>query len=120
MFHLSSFLDSLKWSWIKTITNESTANWKNISLFEIKKNKKKKKENTFGLDNYIEMQLHLYVSDSCINELNYVSAFCIIELRLKCKQGLDEEAINNSGQEIIWNNECIKYKYKTLYFNDWI
>ena len=37
MLHLPSFLDSLKWSWIKRITNENTANWKNIPLFEIQK-----------------------------------------------------------------------------------
>ena len=49
MLHLSSFLDSLKWSWIKRITNKNTANWKNIPLFEIQKTK-------LGLDT--EMQLH--------------------------------------------------------------
>ena len=37
--------------------------------------------------------------------MNNVSPFYreVIELWLKCKQGLDEEAINNPGQEIIWN-----------------
>ena len=39
MLHLPSFLDSLKWSRIKRITNENTANWKNIPLFEIQKTK---------------------------------------------------------------------------------
>ena len=37
MLHLPSFLDFLKWSWIKRITNENTANWKNIPLLEYKK-----------------------------------------------------------------------------------
>ena len=44
----------------------------------------------------------------------------VIELWLKCKQDLHEEAIKNPGQEVIWNNECIKYNNNTLYFKDWI
>ena len=56
------------------------------------------------------------------NELNNVSTFYreVIELWLKCKQDLHEEAIKNPGQEIIWNNECITYNNDTSYFKDWI
>ena len=115
MLHLPSFLDSLKWSWIKRLTNENKANWKNIPLFEIQKTK-------LGLDILNCNCMFTSISDIYRNELNNVSPFYreIIELWLKCKQGLDEEAINNPGQEIIWNNECIKYYNKTLYFKDWI
>ena len=39
MMHLLSFLESLKWSWIKRIANENNANRKIIPLFEIQKTK---------------------------------------------------------------------------------
>ena len=62
------------------------------------------------------------VSEIYKNELNNVSTFYreVIEVWLKCKQDLHEEVIKNPGQEVIWNNECIKYNNNTLYFKDWI
>ena len=115
MLHLPSFLDSLKWSWIKRITNKNTANWKNIPLFEIQKKK-------LGLDILKCNCIIKSISEIYKNELNNVSTFYreVIELWLKCKQDLHEEAIENPGQEVIWNNECIKYNNNTLYFKDWI
>ena len=39
---------------------------------------------------------------------------------MKRKQNLHEEAIENPRQEVIWNNECIKYNDNSLYFKGWI
>ena len=115
MLHLPSFLDSLKWSWIKRITNENTANWKNIPLFEIQKTE-------LGLDILKCNCMIKSISETYKFELNNVSTFYreVIELWLKCKQDLHEKAIKNPGQEVIWNNDCIKYNNNILYFKDWI
>ena len=88
MLHLPSFLDFLKWSWIKRITNKNTANWKNIPLFEIQKTK-------LGLDILKCNCMIKSISEIYKNELNNVSTFYreVIELWLKCKQDLHEEAI---------------------------
>ena len=82
----------------------------------------KYKKTKLGLDILKCNCLIKSVSEIYKNELNNVSTFYpeAIELWLKCKQDLHEEAIKNPGQEVSWKNECIKYNNNTLYFKDWI
>ena len=44
----------------------------------------------------------------------------LVELWLNCKKVFKLDEISNPKQEIIWNNENIKYNGKTLYFKHWI
>ena len=43
-----------------------------------------------------------------------------VELWLKCKTIVNVDEIKNADNELIWNNENVKYNGKTLYFKHWI
>jgi len=115
MLHLPSFLESVKFNWIKRLTNENMANWKNIPLFEFQKI-------NMGLDIFKCNCNYNSLNPICLQQLNHMSPFyCnLVELWFKCKSSLSVDLIKNPSQEVIWNNECIKYCGRTLYFRDWI
>ena len=115
MLHLPSFLESLKFSWVKRLTNTSVATWKNIPLFELNKS-------NFGLRIFECNCDYTSLSNEYVHQLNRMSPFYrnIIKLWFKCKKNLDVDQIDNPGQETIWNNTGIKYRCKTLYYKDWI
>jgi hypothetical protein len=116
MINLPIFLQSLKFSWIKRLTNDDIdATWKNIALFEFQKI-------TMGLDIFKCNCNYDSLNPLCKKQINNMSLFYrkLVELWLNCKRLTTFDDINTPAQEIIWNNENIKYNGKTLFFKHWI
>ena len=115
MINLPDFLESLKLSWIKRLTNETVSTWKNIAYYEFYKL-------SIGIDIFKCNCNYMSLNEICKKEMNSMNTFyrSLIEIWLKCKTIRSVDEVNNPGSEIIWNNENIKYNGKTLYFKHWI
>ena len=109
MINLPIFLQSLTFSWIKRLTNGTEAMWKNIALSEFQKI-------SIGMNIFKCNCNYESLNDICKQQVNSMSLFYrkLVELWLNCKKVFKLDEISNPKQEIIWNNENIKYNGKTL------
>ncbi len=117
MIYFPHFEKSLKVAWIKRILNTDAASWKNIPLLEFQLN-------DLGLDilrcncNYKDL------NEKCKKQLGNMTQFyhnlIKIWLDMKCVSHDDVTGVSNPGEEMIWNNYCIKLSGNVLYFEDWI
>ena len=115
MFHVSSFFNSLRMSWIKKLANEEVAVWKNIALYLVSKT---------GLGiNLFNCNCSLTkMNAECVRTINKLPMFysSMIKTWFSAKPVVHKHDIANPHAEIIWNNNAIQLNSKTLFMRDWI
>ena len=117
MVHLPSLITSFKIAWIKRIQDQNISTWKNIPKYiyeDICPG------DAFLNFNCTEYDIKLYLREAQkSNALTHFYLNCLISwYTLKSPQTL--ENILNPQKQVIWLNNCIKYKQKNLHFTDWI
>jgi len=115
MFHVKSFFDSLKMSWIKKLVNEEVAVWKNIALYHIYKC-------GLGIELFNCNSSLKKLHPNCISLINKLPVFhsSLIKTWFNVKHVVCKQNIINPGNEIIWNNNAIQLNGKSLFMRDWI
>ena len=115
MVDLKSFLYSLQMSWVKKMLNNDISAWKNIAFFHIGKF-------DIGMDIFNCNCSLTTLSKQCIDILNKLPSFykMLIQIWFKCNTVKQIKSIENHNNQVIWNNEHIRYNGKTIHFKLWI
>ena len=115
MFHVNSFFNSLKMSWIKKLANEEVAVWKNIALYHVSKT-------GLRIDLFNCNCSLKEMNAECIRTIDKLPMFysSMIKSWFSTKPVVYKHNIDDPRAEIIWNNNAIQLNGKTLFIRDWI
>ena len=113
MLNFKYFLDSLKISWLKKLISPDKDTWKIIPLHLLS-------ETYLGL-NILKCNCSLDTMNKLFKSKIYKLPMFYRNLiktwfLTKCSQNIDQ--VETWENQVIWNNECITNRGKTLYFNE--
>ena len=113
---LLTYVKTLRLKWVKSLTDKSVANWKVLPNFWLKQYGSNFLIFNMNLDGTKSLPKVSYPLPQFYKEI--VEAF--IELN-KCKgTNLKINSFYDVRKQVIWGNQKIKYKGKSLLFNNWI
>jgi hypothetical protein len=115
MFHVKSFFESLKLSWIKKLVDDDVAVWKNIALYHVRK---------IGLNtNVFQCNCSIKTMNiDCVNIIAILPTFysSLLKAWFITKHVVYKHSVDIPGFEILWNNVNIQLNNKLLFMPEWI